>query len=78
MKSRIESTKDANTEREEDVNVTIILAIKRNTFAIKFTKIAKFTIGVKLSKSEKSPGRRADSSSNDGRREGGWEYMDGR
>lgn len=42
-KSRTESTKDARTEREDDDKVTIILATRRNTFAMKFMKIANFT-----------------------------------
>lgn len=44
-KSRTESTREARTEREEDVNATTIFATNRNTLAMKLTKIARFTIG---------------------------------
>jgi hypothetical protein len=58
-KSRTESTKDARTEREEDVKVTIIFATRRNIFAMKFMKIANFTSWAKVVNSaSSSKGRR--------------------
>ena len=53
-KSRTESTNDARTEREEDVKVTITLATRRNTFAMKFMKIANCTSRAKFSNSASS------------------------
>ena len=64
MKSRAESTSDAKTDNEEDVNVTIILATRSNIFAAKFIKIVKFTIRVSSAFVVlKIEGRRAVSSS---------------
>lgn len=59
-KSRMESTKDARTERDDDVNVTIIFAINRNMLAMKFMKIARVTM---LDVAESEVGRAAVSSS---------------
>jgi hypothetical protein len=44
VKSRIESTRDARTEREDELKVTMILATSRKTFARKLISNAKFTI----------------------------------
>ena len=41
VKSRIESTRDARTESDDDVIATMSLAISRNTLAAKFTYIAR-------------------------------------
>jgi hypothetical protein len=46
MKSRAESTREASTESEDDVNATMSLAMRRKTFAAKFTKMAMATTRV--------------------------------
>lgn len=79
MKSRIESTREARTEREEDVNVTMTFATRRSKLAMKLTRIAKFTIGEPVSVdkgSRESSGRRAVSSSIETRRDGGCDQVD--
>ena len=40
IKSRAESTREANTDKEDEVSVTIIFATSRKTLAAKFTKMA--------------------------------------
>ena len=73
VKSRNESTREAKTDNEEDVNVTIILAISSSTFAIKLTNIATFTILEDELISGEAPciGRSGLSSSKETLREGG-------
>jgi len=70
-KSRIESSKDAKTDKDEEVSATITLAISRKTFAKKFIKIAMFTILDELGRVENSSGNNDDSSSNETLLEGG-------
>lgn len=79
VKSSAESTKEANTERDEEVRVTMILAMRSKMLAAKLTLMARFTIRelVSLWASEWE-GRRADSSSNETLREEGAEKRDGR
>ena len=79
MKSRAESTKDANTERDEEVSVTMNLAIRSKTLAAKLTKIAMFTIrDLDPMWDSECEGRRADSSSKETLLEEGAENRDGR
>jgi len=75
VKSNAESTKDAKTDNEDDVSVTMILAMSRNTLAVKLMKMATLTIrdeslsglGWRCS----TCGSRADSSSKDSLRDDG-------
>lgn len=70
MKSSTESTRDANTDKEDEVKATNILATSRNTFARKLMKTATATIRSGLY-SVRWSGNRNDSSSKEGRPEGG-------
>jgi len=62
-KSRTESTRDASTERDEEVNATISLAIRRRTFARKLMRIAQLTIDDDSSSANSSIGNNGVSSS---------------
>ena len=78
MKSNAESTRDAKTDREEDVRVTMNFAARRKTFAAKLTKIAMFTMRELDSNWVDPEGRSADSSSKETLLEEGAEKSDGR
>ena len=75
MKSNAESTKDAKTDSEEDVRVTMILAMRRNTLAAKLMSIATLTIPEEslfvLGYNCSTCGSNADSSSKETLRDGG-------
>lgn len=77
MKSRAESTREARTEREEEVRATMNLAARRKTFAAKLMKIARFTMREWDSNWVVVEGRRADSSSKETLLEDGAENRDG-
>ena len=77
MKSRAESTKDARTDNDEDVKVTMIFATSSNTFAMKLTNMARLTIRDRFSRGSSS-GRREDSSLKETRRDGGNKNSEGR
>ena len=62
-KSRTESTRDARTERDEEVKATISLATRRRTFARKLMRIAQLTIDDDSSSTSSSIGKSGVSSS---------------
>lgn len=78
MKSNTESTRDAKTDREEEVRATMNFAARRKTFAVKLTKIAMFTMRELDSNWIVVEGRSAVSSSKETLLEEGAEKSDGR
>jgi hypothetical protein len=79
VKSRAESTRDAKTERDEEVKATMNFAMRRKTFAAKLMKIATFTMReFDLACVSSGEGSRADSSSKETLLEDGVENSDGR
>jgi len=78
VKSRPESTREASTERDEEVRVTMNFAMSRRTLAAKLTRIAMFTMREWAPVCASGKGSRGVSSSKETRLEDGAENRDGR
>ena len=78
MKSKAESTREARTDREDEVSATMNFAARRKTLAAKLMRIAMFTTRELDSNWFTEVGRSADSSSKETRLDDGAENSDGR
>jgi hypothetical protein len=78
VKSSAESTREASTERDEEVRVTMIFATRSKTLAAKLTRIAMFTIRECGPVCASGKGSRGVSSSKETLLEDGAENRDGR
>ena len=78
VKSRPESTREASTERDEEVRVTMNFAMRSKTLAAKLTRMAMFTMRECGPVCASGKGSRGVSSSKETRLEDGAENRDGR